>query len=105
MRVGLRSNRIRRAVVDATADGTVLVAPAAAGAAPPRDGQRVTNDATRARTLRLTCVAGLAGAPVVVVPCARDDGLPLGVAFMGAPGSDRDLIAVVASALGSGRTP
>jgi amidase len=86
----------RAALVAATADGTVLVQPAAAGAAPPAlVGDRGAHERRRMQTLRLTCVAGLAGAPVVVLPLARDtaDGdLPLGVAFVGAPGSDRRLL-------------
>ncbi|MFK8023681.1 MAG: amidase, partial [Ilumatobacter sp.] len=56
---------------------------------------------TRARTLRLTCLAGLAGAPVVVIPAGRHEGLPLGVAAMGAPGDDLGLLAWVAGAVGA----
>ena len=58
---------VRDAVVRATADGTVLVQPAAAGAAPPIvvDGQdwkrRPALERRRSATLRLTCIAGLAG--------------------------------------------
>jgi amidase len=90
---------VRAALVAATADGTVLVQPAAAGAAPPAGVGAAVDPAAherrRMQTLRLTCVAALAGAPVVVLPRARDtaDGdLPLGVAFVGAPGSDRRLL-------------
>jgi Asp-tRNA(Asn)/Glu-tRNA(Gln) amidotransferase A subunit family amidase len=42
--------------------------------------------------MRLTSVAGLAGAPVVVLPLSHDADLPLGIAYMGAPGSDRTLL-------------
>ena len=87
---------VRDAVVRATADGTILVQPAAAGAAPPlvvagADG-RAALERRRTATLRLTCIAGLAGAPVVVLPVAVDGGLPLGVAFVGAPGADHRLL-------------
>ncbi len=85
---------VRRAVVDATASGRVLVGPAAAGAAPRLD---TAVAARRAVTLQLTCLAGLAGAPVVVLPVARDEGLPLGVACVGAPGSDLPLLAWAAT--------
>ena len=70
--------------------------------APPRrlavDGAdaRAALERRRTATLRLTCIAGLAGAPVVVLPIAVDDGLPLGVAFVGAPGSDHRLLRWVA---------
>lgn len=88
--------RVRRAVVDATRDGTVVVAPAAAGAATVPGVHSEASEAIRADTLRLTSVAGLAGAPVVVVPgafVAEGDGrFPLGIALMGAPGSDLALL-------------
>lgn len=84
---------VRAAVLAGTADGTVLVVPGAAGAAPAPTPDAGLHEAQRSRTLRLTCVAGLAGAPVVVLPLARDEGLPLGVAFIGHPGSDLALLA------------
>ncbi len=90
-------DEVRRRVVAATADGRVLLAPAAAGAAPLLDATPDAAADTRARTLRLTAPAGLAGAPVVVLPLAAvaegDDELPLGVAVIGAPGTDRALLA------------
>jgi amidase len=52
---------------------------------------------TRTATLELTCVAGLAGAPVVVLPGPTVEGLPVGVAAMGAPGSDSALLDWVAA--------
>lgn len=95
-------DRVRSAVVAACADGTVLVGPAAAGAAPRRDGTDPVNDPVRADTLRLTSVAGLAGAPVLVVPGATlasgpddiADVLPIGITLTGAPGSDLDVFDV-----------
>ena len=47
--------------------------------------------------LDLTCLAGLAGAPVVVAPLLRSEELPVGVAFVGAPGSDLALLDRVAA--------
>jgi len=88
---GLR-DEIRSVIVQATRGGRVLLGPAAAGAAPRLDEPADSRVAIRARTLQLTCLAGLAGAPVVVLPLALDDGLPLGVACLGAPGSDRSLL-------------
>jgi len=52
----------------------------------------------------LTCVAGLAGAPVVVLPLAHDGDLPLGIAHMGAPGSDRALLRWAAETVRSADT-
>ena len=88
---GLR-DEIRSVIVQATRGGRVLLGPAAAGAAPHLDEPADSRVAIRARTLQLTCLAGLAGAPVVVLPLALDDGLPSGVACLGAPGSDRSLL-------------
>jgi amidase len=83
---------VRELIIQATADGTVLVGPATAAGAPARDADAETIGAARAATMRLTCLAGLAGAPVVVLPLAHDGDLPLGVAHLGAPGSDRALL-------------
>jgi amidase len=49
--------------------------------------------------MQLTCLAGMAGAPVVSIPAARVDGLPVNVAAMAAPGRDRALLAWAAAAL------
>ena len=48
----------------------------------------------RMRIVRLTAVAGLLGAPVLVVPGAGVGGLPVGVALMAAPGGDEALLAL-----------
>lgn len=77
---------------------SVLAVPAAAGPPPPIDAgaDRTLHEQRRASTLRLTCTAGLAGAPVVVIPGASVDGLPVGVALIGPPGSDVGLIELAA---------
>ncbi|MFN3254767.1 MAG: amidase [Ilumatobacter sp.] len=86
--------QVERAIVEATSDGRILVVPAAAGAAPPADigADRERHETNRMQTLRIESLAGLAGAPVVVRPLATDDGFPLGIAFIGAPGSDLQLL-------------
>lgn len=83
---------------------TVLVMPAAAGVAPRRDhsGGIDEHERHRTNTLRLTCSAGLAGAPVVVAPVARLDSLPLGVAFMSAPGTDVELLGALCARVTTG---
>jgi amidase len=91
---------VRAAVVQATAGGRVLVAAAAPGPAPALDEPPDAKATGRASTLQLTALAGLAGAPVVVVPRASVDGLPLGVAVIGAPGADLGLLAWVGEHLG-----
>ncbi|UDY37384.1 amidase [Dermatobacter hominis] len=90
--------RVRAAVLAATADGTVLLGPPAAGPAPEPARHDEASERIRADTLRLTSVAGLAGAPVVVLPGASvaPEGFPLGIALMGAPGTDLALLDLAA---------
>jgi len=88
---------IRERIVTAAADDCLLVAPAAPGAAPPIAGDPAQHNTRRMATLRLTCIAGLAGIPAVVAPLLNDDDLPLGVAFMAAPGRDLAILSWLAA--------
>jgi amidase len=73
--------------------GAVLVLPSSAGGAPPRNAVAAAVEAERAGTLRLTCLAGLAGAPAVSLPLVcTADGRPAGVCLVGEPGTDRGLL-------------
>jgi amidase len=67
----------------------VVVLPAASSVAPRPDDDV---QATREATLQLTCLAGLAGLPCVVVPTTTEAGLPTGTALVGPRGSDLDLL-------------
>lgn len=67
--------------------------PAAPGLAPPLECSDAEAAAWRTRALQLTCLAGLAGAPVVVVPVLQEEGLPVGAALVGAPDTDLGLLA------------
>ncbi|MFT3852890.1 MAG: DUF3225 domain-containing protein [Ilumatobacteraceae bacterium] len=67
-----------------------LVVPAAASVAPtPADAATV-----RGRTLRLTCLASIAGAVAVAVPLVTAAGLPCAACLVGPPGSDHALLAL-----------
>ena len=90
---GLVTRGAVRALVEAATDASaVLVLPSAASAAPtPRLHPAAYAD-VRGRTLRLTSIAGLSGAPAVSLPLADDEGLPLGVCLVGAPGADLALL-------------
>ena len=73
----------------------VLVVPAASSIAPlVRDAAAggPAIEAQRARTMRLTCLAGLVGLPAVAVPLVTASGLPTAVTLVGPPGSDLALI-------------
>ncbi len=51
----------------------------------------------RRRTLQFTSIAGLAGLPQVTVPVAQLAEYPVGLSFIGAPGTDHQLIALAAT--------
>lgn len=88
-----------RAVLDRAADQVrdvvgdrILVLPSAPSVAPPTaTGSTLEN---RTATMRLTCLAGLAGLPAVSIPTTTAAGLPAGVCLVAAAGRDRDLLAL-----------
>ncbi|MGW6700906.1 amidase family protein [Nocardia sp. NPDC055049] len=69
-----------------------LVLPTTAGPPPPRAADRRTRDAVRHATLRLTCLASIAGLPAVTLPLPNRRSLPAGLCLIGAANSDRALI-------------
>ncbi|MCA1327126.1 amidase [Herbaspirillum sp. alder98] len=73
------------------ADG-VAVIPSAASVAPLCDASAQEIDQVRARTFRITSIAGLCGLPQVSIPLKTTDGLPIGVSLLGPAGSDLALI-------------
>ena len=79
--------------------GTVLLLPTTSSPAPPRAAGPGSSavEAARARTLRLTCLAGLAGAPAISLPAGRTDDGPVGVSALAAPGADRALVDLAAA--------
>jgi amidase len=84
---------VRAVVLAATAGGVALVVPSAPGPAPAPGMDADAYGAVRLATLRLTAIAGLAGAPAVSQPLATVEGCPLGVCLVGAPGADLALLA------------
>jgi Asp-tRNA(Asn)/Glu-tRNA(Gln) amidotransferase A subunit family amidase len=72
--------------------GRALLLPATSSTAPPSDAAPRQVEAVRAATLRLTCLASLAGLPAVVLPRLRVRGLPAGLCLIGARGTDRALL-------------
>ncbi len=87
--VGAARERIRGLVGD-----RVLVLPSSSSTAPLTGaGLQHVRDAT----MRLTCLAGLAGLPAVSIPLTTSDDLPCAVCLVGAPHRDRDLLSLAAS--------
>jgi len=69
-----------------------LLQPAASGPAPEIELGGASKDDLRFRTMQLTAPAGLGGSPVVSMPIARVDDLPVGVALVGLPGDDEEVV-------------
>ncbi|MDQ1530376.1 MAG: amidase, partial [Microbacteriaceae bacterium] len=82
---------IRERLRAVLAERTLLL-PAAASPAPRADAPAEAVDAARVQTLRLTCLAGIAGSPALSAPLLRVGGSPLGLSLVGAPDSDADLL-------------
>ncbi len=93
-RASAARNAIVRQVEVLLADHSFLLLPAAPGPAPKFsdfENQQASFEA-RGKILRLTNLAGLCGLPVVVVPAAKGDEPPVGVALAGPKGSDLVLL-------------
>lgn len=79
--------------------GTVLCLPTAAALPPKLDADEETLNHFRARTMALTCLAGLSGLPQVNIPAAISDDVPagsgpvpVGLSFIGWAGGDEVLL-------------
>lgn len=78
--------------------GAVLALPSTSGPAPLRNATGQQIEVERAATLRMTCLAGLAGAPAVSLPLLRsNDSHPVGFCLLGAPGTDRSVLDLATS--------
>jgi len=80
-----------RAELTGWLDGAVLVLPTVPGPAPLRTASPAEIDDVRGRTLRMCCLAPLAGAPAVSLPLAGGVA-PAGLCLVGAPGTDAALL-------------
>jgi amidase len=87
-----------RAALEDLLDGAVLVLPTTPGPAPLRTAGAREIDDVRGRTLRMSCLAPLAGAPAVSLPLTGHVA-PVGLSLIGAPGTDRALLALAAAAM------
>lgn len=82
-----------RADLERRLDGRTLLLPSASSAAPQVSASAAENEVTRAGTLRLTCIAGIMGAPALSAPLMSVDAGPVGICLVGPRGSDLALIA------------
>ncbi|MEY2847345.1 MAG: hypothetical protein RI885_10 [Actinomycetota bacterium] len=88
---GERVAELRRELEGALAGRTLLL-PSASSAAPQVTATAEQNERTRAGTLRLTCLAGILGAPALSVPLLQTGDGPVGLCLVGPRGSDLALI-------------
>ncbi|MHC5795403.1 AtzH-like domain-containing protein [Lacisediminihabitans sp. FW035] len=72
----------------------VLLLPSASSVAPSTTADAEAIEQVRQATLRLTCVAGIAGRPALSVPALTVDGAPVGLCLVGPPNTDVALIAL-----------
>ncbi|MGC5247739.1 AtzH-like domain-containing protein [Gordonia sp. DT219] len=84
-----RLTRFRKSI-DARLGDAVVIMPTTAGAIPRLWDSRDQLEQNRRDTLRLTCIAGITGRPVVTVP--QDPVHPYSRSFVGPRGSDLTLI-------------
>lgn len=83
---------VRQKVRALLGEDAIAILPSAASLAPLRSAGGAEIDDIRMRTLRICCIAGLAGLPQVSLPFANAQGVPLGVSLLGPAGSDLALI-------------
>lgn len=98
-----RHVEIKAALHDLLGESSVMVLPTSPDVAPRLEAQSAELDDFRRRALRLLCAAGLGALPQVSIPAVEIGGLPLGLSLVGAPRSDRALLAL-ARMLDAGRS-
>ena len=74
------------------------------GPAPLRTAGPAEIDDVRGRTLRISCLSPIAGAPAISLPLTGHDA-PVGLCLIGAPGSDLALLSTAARLTAAERTP
>ena len=84
-------------------DGAILVLPTVPGPAPLRTAGPAEIDDIRGRTLRISCLSPIAGAPAISLPLNGHDA-PVGLCLIGAPGSDLALLSTAARLLAAAST-
>ncbi|MGB0843682.1 MAG: amidase [Alphaproteobacteria bacterium] len=78
-------------------ESSVLAFPTSAGVAPLRADTLTAMDEFRQHALRLTCLGGLNGFPQVSIPGLLMQNLPIGLSFMSAANTDKQLLKFIES--------
>lgn len=88
-----RVTRVRvRASIEAVLDGRVLLLPSASSTAPSVMVEPAVIEQIRSKTIRLTSIAGLLGAPALSAPLMSVGGAPAGFCLVGPRFSDLALV-------------
>jgi amidase len=72
--------------------GTIMALPTAPSIAPLLTATGEALELFRVRTMRLTCIAGLAGLPQINIPIGTVSGCPAGLSLIAWPGADEVLL-------------
>jgi Asp-tRNA(Asn)/Glu-tRNA(Gln) amidotransferase A subunit family amidase len=83
---------LARMRIDSILGDRILLLPSASSVAPSATAEQDALETLRAATLRLTCVAGLAGRPALSIPALRVGTAPVGLGIVGPVGTDLALI-------------
>lgn len=90
-------NEITSRIVDMLGDDGIIALPTGPGPAPLRDTPEEDLNGYRLKALELLSAAGLAGLPQINIPVEMEDGPPIGLGLIGAPGADASLLAFARS--------
>lgn len=90
---------------DRLSAGIALIQPATSTTAPPAVLSDAGKASMRAGTLRLTCLASIAGLPALALPGPTVESLPVGLCLVGSRGSDAALAGLAARATHAERQP
>jgi amidase len=88
------------AMTELLVDDAVLCLPTSPVPAPKRDASLETLGDVRARTMALTCVAGLARLPQISIPAGTVGGAPVGLSFVAARDNDMMLLGLARAIAG-----
>ncbi len=82
-------SEVRTRLRELLGEDGLLVIPTIPGTAPERGISGEANELRRARTMQLSCIAGLSGLPQLTIPAGTVDGAPIGLSIIA--GAEQDL--------------
>ncbi|KIL51947.1 amidase [Jeotgalibacillus soli] len=87
-----KREQIKQRMVELLREDALLIIPTAPGPAPFLNLHGEAAEQYRAKTMQLTCIAGLAGLPQLTLPLAEVGGLAVGLSVIAGRNQDRRLI-------------